>query len=102
MQYVLLGLVVNLLVLFSCFVVHWCLVVKIFSSSLAYFSQGAGDRTPLRGPFSPRRHMSSFVILCEPGFVVFLFFCCFFFVCLLLFFFLGGAMGVFLPRHPVG
>ena len=27
---------------------------RIFSSSLAYFSQGAGDRTPLRGPFSPR------------------------------------------------
>ena len=48
---------------------------RIFSSSLAYFSQGAGDRTPLRGPFSPRRHPSSFVNLCEPGIVRFGGFC---------------------------
>ena len=61
---------------------------RIFSSSSAYLRQGAGDRTPLRGPFSPRQHPSSFVILCEPGIVR-----------------LGGggvAMGVFMPRHPVG
>ena len=48
---------------------------RIFSSSLAYFSQGAGDRTPLRGPFSPRRHPSSFLNLCEPGIVRFGGFC---------------------------
>ena len=48
---------------------------RIFISSLAYFSQGAGDRTPLRGPFSPRRHPSSFVTLCEPGIVRFGGFC---------------------------